>query len=70
MTMTPNNDQPREPNDAANQAAKNLKPSPEGEYLLSAKDAGWRRPGLFIAPAKFITLDPPVPKKRRPTPER
>lgn len=67
--MTPNNDQTREPNDSPNesgQAGGNSQPSPKGDYKLSAKDAGWRRPGLFIAPAKFVALDPPEPIKRRP----
>jgi hypothetical protein len=59
--MTPGNDKSDEPNDSE----QNTEPSRKGEYIITAKDAGWLRPGIFVAPATFITLDPPVPRNRR-----
>lgn len=60
--MKPNDDQSSEPNESG----KKPDPPRKGEYIITAKDAGWRRPGLFVAPATFVTIDPPEPKKRRP----
>ncbi len=34
------------------------------DYELTAKDAGWRTPTLFISRAKVRILDPPRPMKR------
>jgi hypothetical protein len=36
-------------------------------HRITAKDAGWRSPTLFVAPLKFIPIDPPepLPKRRR-----
>lgn len=62
--MTPNNDQPHGPDDSEQETD----PSYKGEYIITAKDAGWFRPGLFVAPATFVTLDPPEPRKRPPSP--
>lgn len=60
--MTPNNDQSNQPDDSE---LRN-DPSYKREYIITAKDAGWLRPGLFVAPATFVTIDPPEPRNRRP----
>jgi hypothetical protein len=67
MTM-PNNEQPNEPGNPRDRDRENGDPLGKGQYILTAKDAGWRSPGFFISPATFVTIDPPEPKKRRPSP--
>jgi len=64
--MTENN-QPEKPDPQAPADRQNSESSAKSKHLLTAKDAGWRRPNLFVSPARFVTLDPPVPKKRRPS---
>lgn len=41
----------------------------ENEYVLTAKDAGWRSPGVFVMPVTFVPIDPPEPRRKRPPPE-
>lgn len=36
----------------------------ETQHVITAKDAGWLTPTLFVAPASFIALDPPERRKR------
>lgn len=41
-------------------------PSRETEYVITAKDAGWRSESLFVLPMTLVPVDPPepVPKDR------
>ncbi|HVA47319.1 MAG TPA: hypothetical protein VNH11_13200 [Pirellulales bacterium] len=34
------------------------------DYELTAKDAGWRSPTLFVSRAKVTVFDPPRPMKQ------
>lgn len=64
--MTLNNDQSPDPKDSANENGQNSQRPRKGQYIITAKDAGWFRPGIFVAPATFVILDPPIPIIRRP----
>lgn len=66
--MIENNDQPENPDSQEHAERENSEPSAKRGHVLTAKDAGWLSPGIFVAPARFVTLDPPVPKNRRQTP--
>lgn len=35
------------------------------DYELTAKDAGWRSPTLFVSRAKVVVFDPPRPRRPR-----
>lgn len=64
--MARNNGEFDQPDSQPPTGHKSAEPACRGEHVLTAKDAGWRSPSLFVSPASFVTLNPPEPKKRRP----
>ncbi|HVA50527.1 MAG TPA: hypothetical protein VNH11_29550 [Pirellulales bacterium] len=63
--MSNSNDTPGQPSPGRPGDSDKPESSGNREHVITAKDAGWRSPGFFVAPAKFVTLDPPEPKNRR-----
>lgn len=65
--MSENSDKPddSDPEDDNSPSEGNRNRRPRGR-ILTAKDAGWMRPGLFVAPVKFVPIDPPEPRSNPP----
>jgi hypothetical protein len=64
--MSQKNDAPDQPDSGRPDGPDSVEPRANRQHIITAKDAGWRSPGFFVAPATFVTIDPPEPKKRQP----
>ena len=51
--------------DLSGERPSDMRPAGEVDYELTAKDAGWRTPTLFVSRARVRVLNPPRPIKRR-----
>lgn len=72
--MAPNDEKPdpvakkkqtKSPRKTAESADDTLRSLPSTLHLLTAKDAGWRSPTLFVLPMTLEPIDPPEPSNRK-----
>ena len=63
--MSLENNELGQPERGPEEKASDSGPPAKGDHVITAKDAGWRPSGLFVAPGTLVAIDPPEPKKSR-----
>lgn len=63
--MSEQSNEPEQPDPERDADVPDSESVPKGKHIITAKDAGWRPSGLFVAPGTFVKIDPPEPKNRR-----